>query len=69
MMLTWEENKLVEKVLLWCWTIWYLSANYSFHILDFNIPPIQYFPIYQLNTPPPQFVYIKGIWKIIQNFF
>ena len=56
MMLIWEGNKL-EKVLLWCWTIWYLSANYSFHILDFNIPQIQYFPICQLNTPPPPNLY------------
>ena len=47
---------------------WYLSTNYSLHILDFNIPQIQYSPICQLNTsPPPQFVYIKSIRKIIQN--
>ena len=62
-MLIWEGNKLVEKVLLWWWTIWYLSANYSFHILDFNIPQIQNSPICQLNTPPPNLYILKAFEK------
>ena len=46
-----------------------LSGFYSLHILIFDNPQIQYFPVFpKFLNPSPQFLYIKNIRKIIQKF-